>query len=337
MDASYRAYLWTGDSRYINDDVFLTFYEKSLNDYVERWQLQADKIMTRPRFMNSPVPFNVEDGYHKCRGLASYVENFDGITVSADLIASIYRGYVSYAKILELRGDKKASRQYMAIAEDYANLLETKWWDNSKQSYSTFFTDQKEFHKGEGETFILWFDIVKDAERIRSTLSHILSRDWNVENLSYFSKILYSYAYNKEGYNQLITLPTVDRSEYPEVSYGVIEGIVTGMAGIQADASKKKIQTLSRLTSETEWINLDRLPIMGGSVSVRHDLTNRTTFKNHLNQPVTWKAVFSGSHSEISFNGVSKIVKTEKDILGNVYSYAEFEVKPEVEVVAVCK
>ncbi len=337
LDACYRTYLWTGDSRYINDKVFLTFYEKTMTTYMERWQLQADKIMDRPRFMNSPVPFNAEDNYHKCRGLASYVENFEGLTVSADLLAAIYRGCVSYSKLLELKGDVKASKRYAAMAESYVTLLENKWWDDSCNLYNTFFTGLKEFHKGEGETFILWFDIAKDAARIRATLAHLLSKEWNVENLSYFSKILYSYAYNKEAYSQLTTLPTMERSDYPEVSYSVMEGIVAGMAGIQADAGKKQIQTLPRLTTETEWMHLQYLPVLGGSISVRHDHTNKTTFKSHIAQPVIWKAVFPGSYTGISCNGKLRPATMETDVLGNVYSYVTLEVKPGIQVVAICE
>lgn len=337
LDACYRTYLWTGDQRYIKDKAFLTFYEKTMTAYIDRWQLQPGKIMDRPRFMNAPVPFNIEDNFHRCRGLASYVENFEGLTVSADLLAAIYRGCISYSKILELNGDAKASRRYAAMAKDYATLLEDKWWDDSSKLYNTFFTEQKDFHKGEGETFILWFDITKNTERIRATLAHLLSKDWNVENLSYFSKILYSYAFDKEAYSQLIKLPTMERSEYPEVSYGVVDGIVAGMAGIQADASKKQIRTLPRLTTETEWMHLQYLPVMGGSISVRHDHTNKTTFKSHINQPIIWKAVFPGSHTSISCNGKPQPTMTETDVLGNIYSYVEFEVKPETQVIAICK
>lgn len=336
LDACYRMYLWTGDRRYINDKAFLTFYEKTMTDYLERWQLLADNMMDRPRFMNSPVPFNAEDNYHKCRGLASYVENFEGLTVSADLIAAIYRACVSYSKLLKETGDAEAAERYAAMAEDYAGLLENRWWDDSEKLYYTFFTEQKDFQKGEGETFILWFDIAKNEARIRATLTHLLAKEWNVENLSYFSKILYSYAYNQEAYRQLMAMPTMDRSDYPEVSYSVIEGIVAGMAGVQPDASKKEIRTLPRLTADTEWMHLQYLPVMGGSVSIRHDGTHKTTFKSHIDQPVIWKAVFPGAHSFISCNGKQQPALTETDVLGNIYSYIELEVKPETEVVAVC-
>ncbi len=337
LDACYRTYLWTGDSRYINDKAFLTFYEKTMTAYIDRWQLQVNKIMDRPRFMNAPVPFNSEDNYHKCRGLASYVENFEGLNVSADLLASIYRACISYSEILKLKGDVKALNRYISMAEDYVALFENKWWDDSNKLYNTFYTEQKEFHKGEGETFILWFGIPKNAARIHSTLTHILSIDWNIENLSYFPKMLYDYACYQDAYNELIALPTMERSEYPEVSYGVMDGIVSGMAGIEADARKKQITTLPRLTSQTEWMYLQRVPVLGGTISVRHDHTNQTTFENHINQPIVWKAAFPGVYASISCNGKSLPAITETDILGNMYSYVEIEVKSGKQAIAMCK
>ena len=40
----YRQYLWTGDSIYLNQPDFINFYEKSLNEYVEKWDLSYDKV-----------------------------------------------------------------------------------------------------------------------------------------------------------------------------------------------------------------------------------------------------------------------------------------------------
>ena len=39
LDAAWRMYQWSGDPAYINDDVFRSFYDHSVTDYVERWAL----------------------------------------------------------------------------------------------------------------------------------------------------------------------------------------------------------------------------------------------------------------------------------------------------------
>lgn len=51
MNACYRLYLWTGNEVYINDPRFEEFFRLSANEYIDRWQLQADKIMERPGVM----------------------------------------------------------------------------------------------------------------------------------------------------------------------------------------------------------------------------------------------------------------------------------------------
>jgi len=52
LDACYRMYLWSGDLSYVNDPAFLNFYNRTVTDYVERWGLSVDEIMTRPRLLN---------------------------------------------------------------------------------------------------------------------------------------------------------------------------------------------------------------------------------------------------------------------------------------------
>lgn len=337
LDACYRTYLWTGDLRYIKDPAFLFFYEKTMTDYIERWQLQADKIMDRPRFMNEPHPFDPNDSFHTCRGLPSYVENFEGLTVSADLIASIYRACISYSMILRLHNEQEKADKYAKDAEIYADLLNSQWWDQDKNLFNTFMTENKEFHKGEGETFLLWFGVINDQERIKNTVNHLLSSDWNVENLSYFPRILYSLNYNQKAYEKLISLQSIKRNEYPEVSYGVIEGIICGLAGIKADASHQKIVTLPHLTPQTEWIEIENIPVFSGNITIKHEGTNLSIFENNTGKTIIWKAAFPGSHQTININGKDMEATTETDILGNTLSFVETDIKTNEKLTAKVK
>lgn len=47
LDACFRMYLWTGDRSYIEDSVFVNFYDHTVREYVSRWDLSPDRIMTR--------------------------------------------------------------------------------------------------------------------------------------------------------------------------------------------------------------------------------------------------------------------------------------------------
>ena len=61
--------------------------------------------------------------------------------------------------------------------------------------YNTHYTEEGTFGKGEGETFLLWFDVLTDSSRTRKTIQHLLSGKLNVENLSYLPYQLYRHGY----------------------------------------------------------------------------------------------------------------------------------------------
>lgn len=327
IDACLKVYRWTGDSTYITDQKFINFYEKSLNEYVERWDLQPEKIMQRARFMNTPDPFDPSKPFQSCRGLPSYVENFPGLTSSADLLATIYAGHRAFAEIEAIRGNESSSAKYAALATQYKDILNTQWWDPAANAFYTFYTEEGKFASGEGGTYIVWFDATESFDRITSTLSSLLSRDWNVENLSHFPALLYSYNYSQDAYEQLLKLPYMKRSEYPEVSYGVIEGVVGGMMGIQPDAAAGRVVTLPRLVSQTQWAEIENVPVFDGFITVRHD-GNSSSFTNNTKKPITWRASFMGEIPKFNVNSQSVTPTQENDLMGNRVSYSDIEVAP---------
>lgn len=67
LDASYRMFLWTGDLSYVNDPVFLYFYKRTADDYIERWQLAADNVMQRKRWLNIRGAFDPHDNMQTAR------------------------------------------------------------------------------------------------------------------------------------------------------------------------------------------------------------------------------------------------------------------------------
>lgn len=52
-----------------------------MNEYISRWKLQPEDIMSRSRYMNLPENFDLNNNFHTCRGLSSYVENFRRLTM----------------------------------------------------------------------------------------------------------------------------------------------------------------------------------------------------------------------------------------------------------------
>lgn len=321
INACWNLYLWTGDESYIKNPVFTNFYEKSVTDYIDHWVLDADSLLTRPSYPNSPVPFNIKDDFHRCRGLASYSEGVPNLKMGIDLVAAIYRGLQSYSNILKVNGQSKKAAFYQKKAIQYQQQIDQIWWDTNASLYQTHYTRDGKFGKGEGEVFLLWFEALTDTIKIKKTIEHIISEQGNVESTSYLPVLLYKHGFENKAYDYLLFLSdsNTKRREYPEVSYGVIEGIVQGHMGIEPDASQKMVTTLFRGKKETE-SELDNLPILNTIIDIKQE-TKKTTFHNKGKTSIVWKAMFAGSHDELFINDTNIITKHEKDVSGNLYSF----------------
>ena len=320
MYACWRLYEWTGDKRYIEEPAFANFYALSAKNYVDSWQLNPEQMLTRTREVNrKPDAKN----FGSARGVPSYVETFSGLYSSSDLVATIYGGYDAYSKMLAVAGDKEKSTQMAARAEDYRRHLDEKWWSSEINTYHTFWTNKGTFADGEGLTHVIWFGAAKQPERIKGTVEKMLARkEWNIENVSYFPLLWYRYNYKDEAYKILKDIVLAKRCEYPEVSYGMVEGIVSGAMGIVPSASQKRVTTMPQITGDN-YLLINNLPMLGGTVSVRHNDNTSSVFLNNTSSEVTWEAAFAGNYESILVNGNSVKALKRTDAMGETVSYAE--------------
>lgn len=331
INACWRLYCWTGNDIYIKNDVFLNFYEKSLNEYIERWQLQPYKIMDRPRYMNLPEPFDENKDYFHicCRGLPSYVETSSfPIACSADLIASLYSGFHSYSKILKVKGDIEKSKTHKNTALEYKNLLESKWWNESLDSYQTFWSEKKMFDKGQGELFLLWFDILNKPDRIKATFSNVLNYGLNVESLSYLPLLYCDYGYYEKAYNLILALsdPSETRRTYPEVSYAIIEGIICGLMGVKLNFVENLVSSCPKM-SANKWVEIKNLKVFNTNINLKHSSCTSSTLSNNGRDKIIWKVMFPEKYESIVVNGEIKAAKLLHDKLNHAYSYIEIPVQ----------
>lgn len=323
IQACWKMYEWTGDKDYLTDSCFVNFYNKSLNEYISRWQLRPENIMSRPRYMHQPENFDLNNNFHTCRGLASYVENFRGVTVGVDLIATLYAGFDASSQMALALENKEKAEKDRQIALEYRNILEKEWWCEDSAYYQTFWTEDHTFHRGEGVPFILWFGATEDVNRIQASVKDILNKKWNVENMSAFPVLLYRLGYFKEAYTYLTELPRMNRSEYPEVSYGIIEGMIGGVMGIAPSASERKISTCSRLAEDSLTAEVKNLPVFDGYVTVKHIGRVASEIENQTSQNLVWKVMFLGRHSQIKIDGKCCKAVNFQDVKGNSYSVVE--------------
>lgn len=334
LQACLKLFSWTGDREYISSPSFINFFERSTSEYVDRWKLSPDSLMHRLPHMNLPDNFDPENSFHTCRGVPSYVENLPGITVGVDLVASLYGGFMAYSEIAERNGNGAKAEQARQCAQKYREILEEQWWDNAKMHYNTGLLSNGKFTRGEGVPYILWFGATDNPERIRHSLADILSSDWNAENLSHFPELFYRYGYIEEAYDYLMSLPAMTRADYPEVSFGFIEGCVSGLMGFRPSYSKRTVETLNHMKYKEEEAEIKNIRVFDGYMTVRHSGYDYTKIINNTSLCLNWKASFPGDYSWIECNGRIYDAKQYRDAKGNVVSWANIHLPANSEVSA---
>lgn len=335
--ACWRLYLWTGDESYIKDPEFKNFFEKSVTNYIDRWVLDADSLLTRPEFPNATASFNSKDAFHSCRGLASYSEGIPNLKMSVDLVAAIYRGLLTYSSILKQNGDTIKAEFYEKKAAKYHQKIEQVWWDNTASMYNTLYTSDGKFSKDQADLFLLWFEALKDKTRTQKTIERIISEKGNVESSSYLPFLLYKYGFGDKAYEYIIHLtdPATKRREYPEVSYGVIEGIIHGYMGVEPDATKKMVTTLYRGKNGTT-SEVDNLPVLSTMLNVKQE-NQKTTFHNKGNMSIQWRAMFSGNYNAVFINNKKIVANHKKDDNGNLFTFVDIPVNAGQQLNASCR
>lgn len=320
LDACYRMYLWTGDLSYINDPVFLNFYDRTVTDYVGRWDLGLERVMKRKRFMNIRGTFDPARKFHFFRGDPSYRESRDEFVLGVDLLATQYAGYLAYARIQELRGNADMARIWQKKAEDVKALVNTAWWDKQHARFYSHLTKDYSF-EGTAASSLLYRDVIEDGPKVKATLQQLLDSikarpSSSVEGQSHHAEILYRYSVPDVAYAQMLDLTREDRDrrEYPEVSYSVIGAMVTGTMGITVDPVPplkspdedlfvdRTVNTLSGLGG-TDWAELRNLRVRSNEISVRHDGSRKTVLTNQKGPSLIWLAGFSGGSVTLLVDG----------------------------------
>lgn len=329
IDATWRLYLWTGNKYYINDKAFTHFQKKTVKEYIDSWVLDADSLLTRPAHPNAPVPFNEEDSFHRCRGLPSYSEGVPNLKTGVDLVAALYRGLLTYSEILAAKGATKEAASYAQKAERYRQRLEADWWDEKDGRYYTYYSNDHKFGKDEGETFLLWFDALKNKQRREQTMMHIASKTWNVENTSYLPYLFYKNGNWDKARDYILYLadPSTERREYPEVSFGVVEGLVQGLMGVKPNAQSGIVSTIYK-TNGSGNATVTHLPLLNTTINLTHNSKRQSTLYNTGKQQLKWKAMFYGIYKTAKANGKSTSVQQETDEQGKAISFTVVVVEP---------
>lgn len=308
LDCCFRMFVWTGDRTYVDDPVFLNFYDRTVYDYVERWGLDLDHIMTRPRLMNVRGIFDPKKKFASARGIPGYNEGESTYVLGFDVLATQHAAYLAYAHLQEARGKAEVAQTFLNKAADVKSLVTKTWWNEQDQTYYARLTKDYKLEGGGGRTRDL---------------------DWGAV----------PYDDPDQATAQLLDLSR-SRLEYPEVSFAKIGTIVSGTMGITLEFSspllaavqgfwvETQVRTRSGLGSKIAWAELRNLPIRSNTVTVRHDGMTKTTFTNQHGPALLWLPTFDGAHDTLLVNGRPMKARTEKDAHDRAQSSVRVSVGP---------
>jgi hypothetical protein len=312
LDTCYRMFLWTGDTSYIDDPVFLNFYDRTMKEYVARWDLSPDRIMKRTSNIETPPFF---------RGDPTYEESSRDNLVGIDLLATQYAAYRAYAAIQAIRGNEQAARRSLQTAAEVKSLINTVWWNDAQGYFYAFYNKQHQF-TGRAGADVLYRDAAeagpKTASALRTLLETMKSEPMSaVEAKSHYAEVLYRYGDAEAAYAQMIDLTREgrERREYPEVSYSVIGAMTMGMMGIRVEPTlplaeiaagkpfETAVTTMPQLTGKATWARLNNVPVQGNAISVHHAGNGCTTLTNAGTKAIMWRATFAGSFATLLKDG----------------------------------
>jgi hypothetical protein len=307
LDAILRMWRWTGDDSYRDKPAMRDFFRESMTNYIARWQLGPDSLLTRPRIANRRQSHGK---FVDARGIPSYSEGPKDFIFGADLLAAEYRAMRSYQEIASSQDDKKLAAELQRSADQIQHILETAAWSPARGHFNGVI--QKDLSGfTSGDTMVLYFDAIKDPAHVRGALDYVSNPDYwkkiNIEEESYVPQVLFRYGRTEAAYQVLFDLssPGKHRREYPEVSYAVVAAIVTGAMGIEPShgGDDFDVQTLSQPPAATDTLSLTSLRIRSNLVNVTHRGETSTRFENREGASLQWRAAFIGDAPVLFVNG----------------------------------
>jgi hypothetical protein len=330
LDAIVRMWRWTGDDAYRDGPVFQRFFRITMGDYIRVWQLMPDTILKRPRIANQ---HQTEGRFVHSRGIPSYTEGSRDFIFGADLLASEYRAIESFHEIAASASDLNLAQEMQPTADAIQSLLERVAWSKTQNHYlGTIRADLT--GTGSGDALVLHFNAAKNPAHIRGALDYLSSPQYwqhiNIEEESYVPLTLFRYGRNDAAYQVLADLssPQKARREYPEVSYSVIEALVSGAMGVQAAHKDDAfdVLTLSRLQSDHDRATLSGLSIRRNQLDITHTGRSSTRLKNMSGPPVRWRAAFPGVVSRLHVDGTTVAANHSTSAGGAIVSWTDVTV-----------
>ncbi|MFD9305413.1 NPCBM/NEW2 domain-containing protein [Streptomyces sp. NPDC060048] len=330
MTKAYKQYQWTGNSDWINDPALSAFYDSTMGSFLAGHEVK----------WNDANPSGEQPVSRKQPG--EYTATFfefpnENLVSAADSLGYQYQSMLAYAEILKAKGDNANSAKWADRAKRVRDHFETNWWDASTNRYirgkdagGTGYSSW-----GHEASFLMMLTGLGDhGAKTGSYLDFIAANDddLNVEATSYLPEMYYQYNRSTEGWAWLKKLMT-GKNSYPEISFLAVSSVIDGIMGVQPDAPNDKVATVSRLTSETPWVEIDHLKVGDNDLKLKHTGTTGSTLTNNSGGTVNWEAQFYGTPATITVNGTVQTPQT-KSLYGKTVSYVTVPVAAGASVTA---
>ncbi|HZQ45310.1 MAG TPA: hypothetical protein VFA99_18815 [Acidobacteriaceae bacterium] len=319
VDCCYRMYVWSGDRTYIEDPVFLNLYDRTVKGYVERWGLDVDHIMQRPRLLNVRGIYDPTKKFVRARGIPGYNEGDHTYLVGLDVLETQRAAYLAYAHIQQARQNAEAADLYLRKAKAVQQLLQTRWWNKAQGCFSARLEPDHTLigcgarREDAGGSLIWRSDVIADP----SDLVVPTDQDAVVERLLDLSHA---------------------RLEYPEVPFTRIGNIVTRILGLTLEYRspllstteggwvEMTVVTMSGLGANIAWAEIRNLPVRDSVIALRHEGRQRTILTNQSGPALIWRPVFEGEHNTIVLNDRPVKTTTAVDANGKPLSFVRVAV-----------
>lgn len=342
VEKAWKSYLWTGDSRYIEDEKLWQMYEKVVTEFVKLHDSDENGI-----------PEGVGNIF---KGSATYNEADIHPFEAGDAIGSQYQAYLAFAKFLSAKGLHSQSKAQSQRAESLKQYFNQEWSEvEGSELYSCAITEDQEkypfFNKETswfmpmklltqpGEKNDFYLDYISDqlGDGINSSNSKEGSPE-NIEAYTYLPDTYFPYNRVEEAWKWMQYIisekdkPHVVKNQglngdYPEISFTLVSQVVEGIMGLEPDAANHAIKTISRLPAEIEYLELKNLAIGEHLIELRQSKTQTQISNIKSEFPLKCTVRFYGNHPKFLVNQKSQ--KSKKGFLNGVeFSFVEIDLKP---------
>ncbi len=348
VEKAYKQYLWSGDRRYIEDDVLWNFYTNVMTNYVDIHDANGNGVAQ-------------EVGTGIFDGSCTYNERGRHVIEAGDAIGSQYQATLAYAGMLKARGEETESQKWYEKAAELKKYFNETWsvaddmesdfvcaWGPDGQRYSDFSKETSWFIplkmiSDPGERNDGYIDFL--LENLGDGIGTTQTAPNNIEAYTYIPDMLFLYNRSDDAWKWMKYISSIKddpherpiqgtNGDYPEISFTYVSHAIEGMMGVEPDAGEKRVATSPRLPSEVSDMAVRYMQIGDYELDLAHNSNTDSTLTNHGQEAITWEARFYGSHPYLKA-GDQVLPAKQKEINGVTVSYAQVSV-PAGESAHVC-